>query len=386
MATPATDLHPPPPDPVPGQLRLAASIAWRVLVVAAALALIAIVISRLRIVVLPVVFALFLAAALAVPVERMRRARVPAGIAAALALVTSILVIAALVAAIAPSVADELGDVGTNVREGTAQVTDWLLEGPLDLSRRDLDRYRERGERELRQHTGDIAGGVIGGAYIAVEVIAGLFLTLVITFFFLKDGERLWGWAVNLFPPRARGRVDDVGRIAWVTLGGYLRGVVVVAFVDAFFIGIALWLIGVPLIVPLVLLTFIGGFFPIVGAVTAGAVATLVALVSGGLTDALLVLAATIAVQQLESHLLQPIVMSRAVKMHPVAVLVSVAAGAVLWGVVGAFLAVPVVAVISRSASHLRSGPDEALLPPEPAPRPGTDPDAAPPGTDPSGP
>jgi len=134
--------------------------------------------------------------------------------------------------------------------------------------------------------------------------------------------------------------------------------------------------LGVPLIVPLILLTFIGGFFPIVGAVTAGAAATLVALVSGGLTDALLVLAATIAVQQLESHLLQPLVMSRAVKMHPVGVLLSVAAGAVIWGVVGAFLAVPVAAVISRSASYLRSGPDGALAAAEPAPPPGTDPGA----------
>jgi len=376
MATPATELQPAPPDPVPGQLKLAASIAWRVLVVAAALALVAIVISRIRIVVLPVAFAMFVAAALSQPVERMRRANVPAAAAAALALIASIAVIAAVGVAIAPSVANEFGDVGTNVREGTAQVTDWLLEGPLDLSRAELDRYRERGERELRQHTGEIAGGVIGGAFIAVEVIAGMLLTLILSFFFLKDGEKIWAWVVGLFPPRARHRADDVGRIAWDTLGGYLRGVVLVAFVDAVFIGIALWLIGVPLIVPLILLTFIGGFFPIVGAVTAGAAATLVALVSGGLTDALLVLAATIAVQQLESHLLQPLVMSRAVKMHPVGVLLSVAAGAVIWGVVGAFLAVPVAAVISRSASYLRSGPDGALAAAEPAPPPGTDPGA----------
>jgi putative heme transporter len=377
MATPATELQPPPQDPVPGQLRLAAAIAWRVLVVAAALALIAIVISRIRLVVLPVAFAIFVAAALSQPVARMRRARVPAWAASALALVTTVLVIAAIAAAIAPSVAEQFDDVGPNVREGTAQVTDWLLEGPLDLSRAELDTYRERGERELRDHYGQIAGGVIGGAFIVVEVIAGLFLTLVLSFFFLKDGEKIWSWIVGLFPPRARHRVDDIGTIAWSTLGGYLRGVVLVATVDAVFIGLALWLIGVPLVLPLTLLVFIGGFFPIVGAVTAGAAATLVALVSGGLTDALLVLGATIAVQQLESHLLQPLVMSRAVKMHPVGVLLSVAAGAVIWGVVGAFLAVPVAAVIARSASHLRSGGDEALVEPDPAPPPGTDPTAA---------
>jgi predicted PurR-regulated permease PerM len=125
---------------------------------------------------------------------------------------------------------------------------------------------------------------------------------------------------------------------------------------------------------PLILLTFVGGFFPIVGAFIAGAAATLVALVSGGVTDALLVLAATIAVQQLESHLLQPVVMSRAVKMHPVGVLLAVTTGGVVWGIVGAALAVPLVAVIARSASHLRSGPDKALVSPDPASPPGTDP------------
>ena len=263
----------------------------------------------------------------------------------------------------------------TTVEEGTAKVTNWLLTGPLDLTREELDDYREQGLDELRERQGDIAGGIAGGAYIAVEVVAGLLLTLVLAFFFLKDGEKIWPWLVGLFPPRARGRADDVGRIAWATLGGYLRGVVLIAFVDAVFIGLALWLIGVPLVLPLTLLTFIGGFFPIVGAFSAGAAATLVALVTGGVTDALLVLAATIGVQQLESHLLQPVVMSRAVKMHPIGVLLAVATGAVVWGIVGAALAVPLAAVIARSASHLRSGPDEALVAPDPAPPPGTDPD-----------
>jgi predicted PurR-regulated permease PerM len=375
MTTPAPELRPPSPDPVPHQLRLAAAISWRVLVVAAGLALVAIVLSKIRIVILPVAFALFVASALSWPVERMRGARIPAGIAAALALVGSLAIIAGVGALIAPSVAGEFGDVGPTVREGSDEVTNWLLEGPLDLSRKDIAQYRERGEDELRSRSGDIAGGLIGGAYLAVEIVAGLLLTLVLAFFFLKDGNRMWPWIVRLFPPRARGRVDDVGRIAWATLGGYLRGAVLVATVDAIFIGLALWLIGVPLVLPLTLLTFIGGFFPIVGAVSAGAAATLVALVSGGVTDALLVLGATLLVQQLESHLLQPIVMSRAVKMHAVGVLLAVAAGAVIWGVVGAFLAVPVAAVIARSASHLRSGPDEALTGLDSAPPPGTDPD-----------
>jgi predicted PurR-regulated permease PerM len=353
-------------EAVPHQLRLAAAIGWRVIVVVVAVALLALALAQVRLVVLPVVFALFIAAALAHPVRGLRRLHFPPAAAAAVALVGSIVVVGGLVTLLAPHVAGEFGDVRDNVREGTVQVTDWLLEGPLDLSRSDLERYREQALDELEERSGDIAGGVIGGAYLAVEIVAGILLTLILAFFFLKDGSRMWPWVVGLFPPLARTRVDDVGQIAWATLGGYLRGVTIVAFFDAVFIAIALWLIGVPLVLPLALLTFVGGFFPIVGAFTAGAAAALVALVSNGFVDALLVVAAVVAVQQIEGNVLQPVVVSRAVKIHAVAVLLAVTAGAVVWGVVGAFLAVPIVAVVSRAASHLRSGGDEAV---EPQPR-----------------
>lgn len=353
-------------EAVPHQLRLAAAIGWRVIVVVVAVALLALALAQVRLVVLPVVFALFIAAALAHPVRGLRRLHFPPAAAAAVALVGSIVVVGGLVTLLAPHVAGEFGDVRDNVREGAVQVTDWLLEGPLDLSRSDLERYREQALDELEERSGDIAGGVIGGAYLAVEIVAGILLTLILAFFFLKDGSRMWPWVVGLFPPLARTRVDDVGQIAWATLGGYLRGVTIVAFFDAVFIAIALWLIGVPLVLPLALLTFVGGFFPIVGAFTAGAAAALVALVSNGFVDALLVVAAVVAVQQIEGNVLQPVVVSRAVKIHAVAVLLAVTAGAVVWGVVGAFLAVPIVAVVSRAASHLRSGGDEAVEPPPP--------------------
>lgn len=353
-------------EAVPHQLRLAAAIGWRVIVAVVAVALLALALAQVRLVVLPVVFALFIAAALAHPVRGLRRLHFPPAAAAAVALVGSIVVVGGLVTLLAPHVAGEFGDVRDNVREGAVQVTDWLLEGPLDLSRSDLERYREQALDELEERSGDIAGGVIGGAYLAVEIVAGILLTLILSFFFLKDGSRMWPWVVGLFPPLARTRVDDVGQIAWATLGGYLRGVTIVAFFDAVFIAIALWLIGVPLVLPLALLTFVGGFFPIVGAFTAGAAAALVALVSNGFVDALLVVAAVVAVQQIEGNVLQPVVVSRAVKIHAVAVLLAVTAGAVVWGIVGAFLAVPIVAVVSRAASHLRSGGDEAVEPPPP--------------------
>jgi len=350
-------------EAVPHQLRLAAAISWRVLVVVGAIAVVALTLAEIRLVVLPVVFALFISAALFLPVRGLQRLHFPPAAAAATALVGALVVFGGLVTLIAPHVAGQFEDVRDNVREGAVQVTDWLLEGPLDLSRSELESYREQALDELEARSGAIAGGEIGGAYLAVEIVAGLFLTLVLAFFFLKDGARMWRWIVRLFPPLARTRADEVGQIAWATLGGYLRGVTIVALFDAVLIAIALWVIGVPLVLPLALLTFVGGFFPIVGAFTAGAAAALVALVSNGVVDALLVVAAVIAVQQIEGNVLQPVVVSRAVKIHAVGVLLAVTAGAVIWGIVGAFLAVPVVAVVSRAASHLRSGGDEAVEP-----------------------
>lgn len=349
---------------VPRQLRLAAGIAWRFLVVVAAVGVVAFVLARLRVVVLPVVFALFAAALLAPPTVWLRRSGVPRSLAALAVIAASVALAAGVVSLLVPRVAADIGDVGRGVEEGIATVSDWLLEGPLELSRAELDRYREDALTELEDRAGAIAGGLLGGAYLVVEIVAGLILSLFLLFFFLRDGDRLWPWVVRLFPPQARAQVDEVGRITWQTLGGYLRGVSLVALMDAVLIGFALWLIGVPLVLPLALVTFVGGFFPVIGAFAAGTAAALVALVANGPLDALLVVAATFVVQQIEGNLLQPIIVGRAVRIHPVAVILAVASGAVVWGVAGAVIAVPLVAVIARAASFLRSGGES----PSPAP------------------
>jgi putative heme transporter len=186
-----------------------------------------------------------------------------------------------------------------------------------------------------------------------VEVLAGIALAIVTLFFLLRDGPTIWAWCRRLFPPQARTDVERIGERAWTTIGGYLQGVSIVAAVDAVLIGLALWLLGVPLVLPLALLTFVGGFFPIVGAFTAGFAAAMVALVTNGLTTALLVIAATIVVQQLEGNVLQPLVVGGAVELHPLAVILAVAAGGILWGIAGAFLAVPLAAVVNQGATHL---------------------------------
>jgi putative heme transporter len=349
---------------VPRPLRLAAAIGWRVLVVAAAIAILALALAQLRVVFLPIVLALVLASTLAPPARWLRERGVPSALAALAVLALCAALLAAVGAVLAPSASADFRELGTGIEGGIAKATDWALEGPLDLSREELDRYRERGVDQARERAGDIAGGVFGGAYLLIEVVAGLVLSLVLLFFFLKDGDRMWPWVVRLFPVNARDEVDEVGHAAWATLGGYLRGVTVVALVDAVFIGLALWLLDVPLVLPLALLTFLGGFLPIVGAFAAGIAAALVALVSKGFATALLVVAATILVQQLESHLLQPFIVGRAVRLHPVAVILAVTAGAVIWGIAGAFLAVPLVAVIARASSLLRARGEQIVAAP----------------------
>ncbi len=208
--------------------------------------------------------------------------------------------------------------------------------------------------------------GIFGGAVVALELLAGLLLAIVILFFLVKDGERMWRWAVGLFPPTVRADVDAIGARAWETAGGYIRGVTIVALVDAVFIGLALWLIGVPLVVPLAALTFIGGFFPIVGAFVAGFVAAMVALVSEGWLAAVLVVGASVLVQQLEGNLLQPFIVGSAVRLHPLAILLAITAGGVLWGVAGAFLAVPLVAVTARAAAVLAEREPRGKVAPTP--------------------
>ena len=351
-------------DPrVPRSLRLAAALAWRFLVIGLAVVALAYVLSAIRVIVVPVVIAIVFSTLLMPIVTGLMRSGAPRGLASALALLLTLLVLGGTVTALVPQVADEVGELDVSVTDGIAKVTGWLSTGPFGLSGDVVASWREQALEQLRGQSGALLGGVFGGAYLALEIVVGLALGIVALFFFLKDGERIWAWATRLFPPQAQVHVSRIGELAWRTIGGYLRGVIVVAAVDAIFIGLALWALGVPLVVPLALLTFLGGFFPIVGAFTAGFAAVMVALVANGPTTALLVFGAVLLVQQIESNLLQPVVVGNATKVHPLAVLLAVATGGVVWGVAGAFLAVPVAAVINQAGTYLASERPRVTLP-----------------------
>lgn len=340
---------------VPPALQTAAAVGWRVLVVAAALILAALILARLTLVFIPFVIALLLATFLVPPARWLRERGIPDTLAAIVVVVVALGLLGVVVWLIAPQVADEFSDVGVNLREAVDRAERRLVD--LGVGEERLERYVDQAEAEIRARSGTILGGVLAGAALVIEVLIGAVLALFLLFFFVKDGERIWRWFVGLFPASRRADVRQIGELSWLTLGGYLRGTSIVALFDALFIGLALLVVGVPLVLPLAVLTFFGGFFPIVGAFIAGSVAVLVALVTEGLVAALIILGAIILVQQLEGNLLQPFIVGRAVQLHPVAVLLAVTAGGVIWGLIGAFIAVPLAAVVNKAASYLRSRP-----------------------------
>ena len=242
-------------------------------------------------------------------------------------ILAAVLVSGAVVAGLSWQAAGSADDLDVSLDQGVAEVEDWLVEGPLDLPRERVEEVDRQARDWLSSGDGLISSIGVDEARLAVEVVAGILLAIVLTFFFVKDGERIWRWLTQGLGRRAGPHVDEAGRRAWRTVGAFIRGTAIVAAVDAVFIGIAMALLGVPLVVPLAVLTFVGGFLPLVGAVVAGALAVLVALASEGFVTALILLAVVIAVQQIEGDVLQPVVMGRVLRLHPIAILLAVAAG-----------------------------------------------------------
>ncbi|MBA2528345.1 MAG: AI-2E family transporter, partial [Euzebyales bacterium] len=272
-----------------------------------------------------------------------------------LTLAGSLLLVVGSLALLAPTVSAQVGDLGAQASQGVEQIKRFLASGPFGLDPVRLDELVDRGREALRRQAGSgLASGVLGAVAAVAEGVAGLLFGLVALFFYLKDGERIGRWLRDLLPRRMRSDAQEVGVRAWQTIGAYIRGQLVIATVDAVLIGGALLVLGVPLALPLSLLVFVGGLLPLVGAFVSGALAVLVALASNGPTAALILFAWIVVVQQLEGDLLAPVVLGRATALHPLATLVALTAGAVLLGVLGAFLAIPLTASAARGAGYLR--------------------------------
>ena len=324
-------------------------VAWALVGIVLAAAGVALATGRLSIIVVPFVLALFPAALLHPVSDWLMAQRVPPAIASLLTILGFLGILTGAGALIVPPVLAEGPDIIRQVETGVAQLQELVDEGvPFIEEGTDLIGVaQDQAVSFLREQGTDIASSVVDG-------VAGIAFAFVGLFFYLKDGRTIFGWVVGLFPRASRESVVEIGGASWATLGGYFRGQLLVALVDAVFIGLGLWVLGVPLVVPLAVLVFFGGLFPIVGAFVSGAVAVLVALATQGFGIALGALAVVVAVQQLESNILAPIVLGRATKLHPLAVLTSLSAGGVLLGILGAFLAVPVAASVARAGSLLR--------------------------------
>lgn len=362
MATPGSDPSTGTTDHVKVPLLLAAAAAWswRLLLVGAAGTMITFVLIQLYVVVVPVILALFLAAVLEPLVARLRRRGWPPALAAATVFLTTMAVLVLLVAWIGSSVAEELTDVGDRAEQGIDEVRDWLQGDPLNLSPQRLDQL----ENDLTSSLGTGGGGLAKGARAVTEVFGGAVLLLFTLFFVMKDGFRMADWFKERIAPAQRDDAVEITRRARKIMRLYLVATALTGLIDGILIAIALLVLGVPLVLPLAVLTFLGGFFPLIGATLAGLVAALVALVDGGFATALLVVAATIAIQQIEGNLLQPIILERAVRLHPLVTVVAVGAGLLVGGLLGAFLSVPLVAIAAQTANYYRVRD----LPPEQGP------------------
>ncbi len=365
----------PPPQPpnaipelrrVPSWLATAAAWSWRLLLLALALYLIARVLGIIYIVVVPCIAALLLTAILEPLTSRLRRAGLPNMAATWITLLIAFIVVGGLVTLVANRVSADYPTLVSEAKRTTAQVQSWLAGPPFHVKNTNVEKYLNNIPNYISTHRSVVEGTVVTGGKIASEFFGGLVLMLFVTFFLLKDGERIWGWFLGaLRTPTAR-RVDRAGHASWLVLVYYMRGTVVVAAIHAIVIGLVLWFMGVPLAVPLGVLVFLAAFVPLIGLLIAGALAILVTLATQGWLDAVILLGILIVEDQLEAHLLQPQVVGKMIRLHPLAVILSLAVGGVLAGIPGAVVAVPIVAVVTRALPELRRREPGDVGPPGP--------------------
>ncbi|SFB24934.1 Predicted PurR-regulated permease PerM [Cellulomonas marina] len=367
---------------VPPSVRGAAAWSWRIVAIALGVALLFVVVSELEVILVPVAVALLLTVLLTPVVHGLQRLRFPRALASITAVLGLLVVVAGLLTLAGNSIANGIGELWGQASQGIDQVLDWLSTGPLGISTTDLSGYVDQAQEALSGAGTGLVSGALSVTTTIGHVLAGTLIALFCTFFFLLDGRAIWRWVVRLMPRAARQQVHEAGRRGVVTLSAYTRTQILVAAVDAVGIGLGALLLGLPLALPLAILVFVGSFIPLVGAVVTGSVAILVALVSQGPLQALIMLAVVLGVQQLEGHVLQPFLMGHAVSLHPVAVLLVVAAGSFLAGIVGALFAVPLAAVLNTVVLYLHGHDKFPALGRDPLPPPEPSAGAVPPAGD----
>lgn len=347
-----------PDDHVEWGLRVASAWSIRFLTVAAALVVLGYLVLKLSVIIIPLLVACLLTV-LMEPVTRWLRMRLmlPRTLAALLTVLGLVVIVLGLITVASTQILNEAPVLASKAQTGISRLLDWLRDGPFGISNQQINAFLENFEsqaaRFLRTHSSTLASGALSGLSSVGSVLAGGLIALFLVFFFLKEGHQIWYWVVRLLPSEARVSMHEAGIRGWVTMGSYARTQILVAFVDAVGIAIGAFLLDVPMWLPVGILVFIGSFIPMIGAIFTGAIAILVALVDQGPTTAILMFLVVIGVQQLEGNVLQPWLMGNAVSLHPVAVLLSVAGGTYLAGIVGALFVVPIVAFINTTMLYL---------------------------------
>ncbi|WP_333740162.1 AI-2E family transporter [Streptomyces sp. IBSBF 2806] len=371
----------PRPDPahaVPWGVRVAAEAGWRLLVLAGTLWVLIRVISAVQLVVMAFVVALLLTALLQPTVARLKRAGVPGGAATALTAILGFVVIGLMGWFVTWQVMANIDNLSDQVQGGIDDLRRWLLNSPFHVTDKQINGIAQNLRDAIGNNTDSITSAGLEGVTVVVEALTGILLAFFSTLFLLYDGRRIWEWTLKLVPAAARPGVAGAGPRAWATLTAYVRGTVIVALIDAIFIGLGIYFLNVPMAVPLAVFIFLFSFIPLVGAVASGALAVVVALVTQGVFAAVMTLLVVLAVQQIEGHILQPFILGRAVRVHPLAVVLSVAAGGMVAGIGGAIVAVPLVAVTNTVVGYLHTYSREQALRHAPRPRGATASNVAP--------
>ncbi len=316
----------------------------------------ALVTARLSAVIIPVIIALFPAAGLEPINRRIKAQGVPDALSALITLLGFFGIVTAIVSFIAPAVAEQFDSLEASIREGYRQLDEFLASGPFGLQPVDLNDLIDQATTAVREAAagGQATDGVVSAFQTVFNTATGILLTLIVLFFYLKDGSAIAEWVKSVFPEFLHEDVDIIGRMGWQTIGGYIQGQLLVAIVDAVFIGIGLVILGVELALPLAVIVFFGGLFPVVGAGISGLLAALVALASNGPTTAVFVIILVLVVQNVEGQLLQPLILGRTLELHPLAIILALTIGGFLLGILGAFLAVPVAAAAAQTVGYLR--------------------------------
>lgn len=338
----------------------------RLVVLAAAVYVLGWIVGHLWMVFFPLSLALLVATVLAPPVTWLRRHKVPSGLAAALVMIGFIAAIVGAIAVLTPQVAGQAPAIASQASDGLQRVRDWLTDGPLQLSDGQITRAISAVQDKLQESAAAISSGIFSTLSAATNAVINLVLVLMLTFFFVKDGHRFLPWLATLGGRRAGEHVTELLSRTWNTLGGFIRTQTLVAFIDAVIIGIGLAILGVPLAIPLAVITFFGGYIPIVGAFVSGILAVLVTLVTNDFKAAVIAALIVLGVQQLEGNVLSPWLQGKNMNLHAGVVLLSVTAGGTLFGVTGAFLAVPVAATTAVLLRYVNEQIDDGVDPQAP--------------------